>query len=132
MAAEPTSVGSIGLTALLVALLGPASGEYAAIVFAALAGAMWPLSTMQGTTKRSGAFFLIKIVITAVVLTGGATYWLEQNYNFPARYGMTVVAFIIGALGNGWGPVIDGVRDAVVAIVIRFGKGPDTNRSEGQ
>lgn len=121
MAAEPTSAGSVGIAALLIALLGPLGGEYTAIVFAALAGAMWPLSTMAGTSKASGAFFLFRVVFTAVILTGSATYWLESTYGFPARYGMAVVAFLIGALGNGWGPVLNGLRDGLAAFAGKIG-----------
>lgn len=116
MAAEPTSAGSASIAALLVALLGPLGGEYAAIVFAALGGALWPLQTMEGINKKSGAFFLLRVVITAVLITGAATYWLETTYGFPARHGMTVVAFGIGAMGNGLGSVIDSLRAGLAAM----------------
>jgi hypothetical protein len=129
MAAEPTTAGSIGITALLVALLGPLGGEYAAIVFAALAGALWPLlstkagETGQGgtpTSRRGGALFLAKIVFTAVVLTGSLTYLIEEHYSVPARHVTPVVAFLIGALGNGWGPVLEAFGSGLSSMVGRF------------
>jgi hypothetical protein len=119
MTAEPTAAGSIGITALLIALLGPVGGEYATIVFAALAGAMWPLLTMKDATRMQAVGFLLRVVITAVVLTGSATYYLENHYGFPARHGMSVVAFVIGSFGNGWGPVLDGLRDALQSLLQR-------------
>ncbi len=120
MAAEPTSAGSAGIAAILIALMGPLGGEYSAIIFAALGGALWPLSTMKGTTKRSGAFFLFRIVTTAVLLTSVGTYILEHNYGLPALHGMTIVAFVIGALGNGWSPVLSALRDGIAAFFKTF------------
>lgn len=121
MAAEPTSAGSLSIAALLIAILGPLGGEYAAIVFAALGGALWPLQTMKGISKGAGAFFLFRVVVTAVLVTGAATYWLENTYQFPARYGMTLVAFGIGAMGNGVGTVIDGLRAGLAALARTLG-----------
>lgn len=116
MAAEPTSAGSASIAALLVALLGPLGGEYAAIVFAALGGALWPLQTMEGLNGKSGAFFLLRVVTTAVLITGAITYWLETTYEFPARHGMTLVAFGVGAMGNGMGSIIDSLRAGLAAM----------------
>lgn len=121
MAAEPTSAGSLSVSALLIAILGPLGGEYAAIIFAALGGALWPLQTMKGINKRAGAFFLFRVVVTAVLVTGAATYWLETRYGFPARHGMTVVAFLVGAMGNGVGSVIDGLRAGLAAMAKALG-----------
>jgi hypothetical protein len=115
MAPEPTSAGSTGIAALLIAILGPLGGEYAAIIFAALGGALWPLQTMKDVSKKKGAFFLFRVVITAVLITGSATYWLEAKYELPALHGMTVVAFFIGAMGNGFGSVIDALRAGLAA-----------------
>ncbi len=53
--AEPTTASGISITALLIALLGPLAGQYTVIVMAALAGALWPLSTMDLPTRRAGA-----------------------------------------------------------------------------
>ena len=118
MATEPAS-GSVSLTVLLIALLGPAAGQYALIVFAALGGSLWPLATMNGVSKVAGALFLLRIVATAVILTGSAAYYLEHKYNVPAVHGMAVVAFLIGALGNGWDAVLNGIRAAFVVAVQR-------------
>ena len=121
MATEPTSAGSLSISALLIAILGPLGGEYAAIIFAALGGALWPLQTMKGVSKKTGAFFLFRVVVTAVLITGSATYWLETSYGFPARHGMTVVAFLVGAMGNGVGSVIDGLRAGLAAMARTLG-----------
>lgn len=119
MSTEPAS-GSISLTVLLIAFLGPAAGQYALIVFAALGGSLWPLATMGNIGKFGGAMFLLRIVATAVILTGSAAYYLEHQYNVPAVHGMAVVAFLIGALGNGWDTVLSGVRSAFVTAASRL------------
>lgn len=115
--AEPTTASGISVTALLIALLGPLAGQYAVIVMAALAGALWPLSTMELPSRRAGAAFLFRIVASAVLLSGSAAWYLETNYAVPAIHGMAVVAFLIGAMGNGWAPVFKAMRDGLSAFV---------------
>lgn len=123
--AEPTSTGGITLTVFLITLLGPFAGPYAVIVMASLLGAMWPLSVMPDMTKKAGAFFLLRVVSTAVVLSTSASYFLEAHYGFPVIHGMSVVAFAIGAFGNGWNPVFSALRQGAGAIakqVVKSGK----------
>lgn len=117
--AEP-STSTLSITALAIALLGPMAGPYALIVFAALAGALWPLSTMPTVTRAQGAVFLLRIVATSVTLTGGAAYWIETRYQVPAVQSLAFVAWGIGAMGNGWRPVLQGLRNAVVNVVGKF------------
>ena len=119
--AEPTSTSGVTLTVLLISLLGPFAGPYALIVMASLLGAMWPLSVMPGITKKAGAFFLLRIVSAAVILTASAAWYLETSYGFPAVHGMAVVAFFIGALGNGWGPVLSALRQGIAAAAKGIG-----------
>ena len=118
--AEP-STSTLSITALAIALLGPMAGPYALIVFAALAGALWPLSTLPTVTRMQGAAFLVRVVAGAVVLTGSAAYLIESIYKVPAIESFALVAFGIGAVGNGWRPVLQGLRGALVNLVNRFG-----------
>ena len=55
MAEPTTTAGGISITAVLIALLGPLAGQYTVIVMAALAGALWPLSTMELPPRSAGA-----------------------------------------------------------------------------
>lgn len=114
--AEPNTSG-ISITALFIAVLGPLAGQYSLIVMSALAGALWPLSTMGGTTRRDGALFLLRVVVTAIFLTGTAAWFLEDAFSLPIYEGMAVVSFCIGALGNGWRKVFVGLRDGLSAIM---------------
>jgi hypothetical protein len=118
--AEPSAT-SLSITALAIAVLGPMAGPYALIVFAALAGALWPLSTMPTVTRAQGAAFLLRVVALAVVLTGTAAYWIESTYKVPAVESVSLVAFLIGAVGNGWRPVLQSLRGALVNLVNRLG-----------
>lgn len=121
--AEPTSTaaGGVSLIIILTSVLGPLLGPYAVIVMASLLGAMWPLSVMPDTTRISGAFFLARVISTAVVLTASAAWYLEAKFGFPAVHGMAVVAFFIGALGNGWAPVFYALRQGLAAVARGIG-----------
>lgn len=104
---EPTSTSGLSLAALAIAILGPAAGPYALIVFAALAGALWPLSAATTMTRKAGAGLLLRCTTLAVVMTGGISMLIESYQGIPASEALAPVAFLIGALGNGWRPVID-------------------------
>jgi hypothetical protein len=118
--AEP-SASSLSITALAIAVMGPAAGPYALIVFAALAGALWPLSTMPTATRAQGAAFLLRVVSGAVVVTASVAYGIERLYSVPVVESLALVAFGIGAMGNGWRPVLQGLRGALVNLVSRLG-----------
>lgn len=121
--AEPTSTSGLSLAVLAVALLGPAAGPYVLIVFAALSGALWPLSVTATMTRASGAWLLIRCTLMAVVLTGALSMWLQSRYKIPANEALAPVAFGIGALGNGWRPVFEAMGKALRALVGRIGGG---------
>jgi len=119
--AEPTTTAGISLTALAVALLGPLAGPYALIIFAALAGALWPLSMVDTETRRAGAWLLVRCTLTAVVLTGVVAAVISTQWGYAPSETLAPVAFFIGALGNGWRPVFTAVGGAISAVVTRLG-----------
>lgn len=108
--AEPTSSGaSIGLAAVMVALLGPAAGEYAAILFAALAGSLWPLAVAEGVSRSQGALLVIRLVLTSVALTGVLAWAIEHHWSVPVTTSIAPVAFFVAALGDHWRSLIAAV-----------------------
>lgn len=119
--AEPTTTTGISLTALAVAVAGPVFGPYSAILFAALAGSLWPLSSAEGLSRVSGAWLLLRCVLTSVVLTGAIAAAVGTHYDLPTTELLSPVAFFIGALGNGWRPVFSAVAGSLAAIAGRFG-----------
>lgn len=123
--AEPTTTTSaaFGLTALSVALLGPLAGPYALICFAALSGAMWPLSAAGTSTRMAGAGLLLRCTLTALVLTAFLASVIERLAGLPSLEILAPVAFAVGALGNGWRPVFDALGAAVASLIGRAGVG---------
>lgn len=116
---EPTSTASLSLTVLAVAVAGPLAGPYAVIVFAAMAGAMWPLSAHTTGSKLAGAWLLLRCTLTAVFMTAILAKLLEKHAGVPVNEGLAPVAFAIGALGNGWRPVFEALSGAMSALVGR-------------
>lgn len=122
--AEPTATSAgISLTMLSVALLGPMAGPYALIVFASLAGALWPLSTAETASSMAGAWLLLRCTLTAVVLTVFLARIAERMWGFPVNESLAPVAFLISALGNGWRPVLDAFGLAIAALLGKFSEG---------
>lgn len=121
--AEPTvtTTAGISLTTIAVALLGPLAGPYAVIVFAALAGAMWPLSASTTPGRMAGAWLLLRCTLMAVICTGVLASLLERWMHVPVNEGLAPVALVIGALGNGWRPVFEAVGSAMSALAGRAG-----------
>ena len=99
---EPTTSTGAGIVAVSVAILGPMAGEYAVIVLAALAGSLWALSRLSTASRVDAALLILRLVLTAVVLAGGAAWWLQTQYAWPAQQMLAPVAFAIGAVGDRW------------------------------
>ena len=121
--AEPTSTSGMSLAVLAIAVLGPMVGPYAVIIFAALAGAMWPLSSAETISRASGAWLLIRVTTTAVVLTVFLAAAIERNWGLPALEALAPVALMIGALGNGWRVVWDALAGAIRTLLERLAGG---------
>ena len=121
---EPTSTSGLSLAAVSIALLGPMAGPYALIVFAALAGALWPLSASETISKAAGAKLLLRCTLTAVALTYAMALVLQSQWQIPAVEALSPVAFMIGALGNGWRPVFEAVGSGLSLLVARISGQP--------
>ncbi len=96
--AEPQT----SLAAVFVALISPLTGPFSVIVFAALAGATWPLASASTATRWQGAFLLLRLVLTSVALTGFIAYLVEQQSGYPANKVLAPVAFLIAWFGDAW------------------------------
>lgn len=119
---EPTSTSAgLSLAAVAIALLGPMAGPYLVIVFAAMGGALWPLSVADTASRAAGAWLLLRYTLTALALTSALAALAEQQWQIPAIESLAPVAFFIGALGNGWRPVFDALALALQALAGRVG-----------
>lgn len=105
--AEPTSTAGTSLVAVAGVLVGPIAGDYAVIVFASLAGSLWALARGPSMSRGEGARLVLRVLLTAVALTGGAALWLEHNYHWPAKHLLAPLAFIVGLFGDRWTALVD-------------------------
>lgn len=112
----------ISPTAVIVAGAAPFTGQYAVIVFAALAGALWPLAAAKTATRLEAAMLLVRLVGTAAALTYAVAWLLEQKAGVPASVALSPVAFLIAAIGNRWGLLFDEAVERA-RRVIRGGNG---------
>lgn len=113
---EPTSTSAgNGLAALAIAIAGPMAGPYALIVFAALAGALWPLSEDAAGTRRAGAWLMLRVVAMAVVFASLVAHLVQKYAGIDPDLALAPIAFAFGALGNGWRPVLAVFAGAVRA-----------------
>lgn len=115
--AEPSSSGT-GLVALAIAALGPTFGEYGLIVFAALGGSLWALGRREAAAPIVGARFLLKIVVSAVLLTGFIAAALERYTSLSAPQWLAPVAFAIGFFGDNWSNMGQSIVDAIRNFLI--------------
>lgn len=104
-------------TAVLVAAASTFFGTYAVIIFAALAGALWPLSGAKTATRTDGALLLLRLVLTAAALTGFVAWAVEKNLGLPASEAMAPVAFVIAAVGDRWRDILDSIVERVRSII---------------
>ena len=120
--AEPLSsaAGSASLAVVAVALLGPLAGPYVVIVFAALAGSLWPLSASSTKTRSAGAWLVLRCTTLAVVLTSGISEYLANAYGVAPGNTLAPVALAIGAMGNGWRPVFAALSEGVAMLASRL------------
>lgn len=101
--AEPTSTAvgaAASLTGGLVVLLGPVLGPWVAVLLAAFIGALWTLGRTDTPSRITAALLLGRIVLTAMVLTGGLAAVLAGLWSWSLDHILPGVAFTIGALGD--------------------------------
>lgn len=113
-----------------IAVLAPLFGNNALIIMSALAGAMWPLSVRESRGRMDSAFFLLRLVCTAAVLTGFTAHVIEQRFGYHSQEIISPVAFCIGAVGDRWRTIITDCVGYVREFLIRKGKGDAGNSGE--
>ena len=120
-----SAAGSANLAVVAVALLGPLAGPYTVIVFASLAGSLWPLSAAHTLTRSAGAWLVLRCTTLAVVLTSGVSEYLSSAHGIAPGDSLAPVALFIGAMGNGWRPVFSSLSDGVGLAAARLSKHAD-------
>jgi len=121
--AEPTTsiaATSLSVTTVAVFVAGPIFGPWVAVVGLALAGALWPLGAAETPTRAAAAWLLLRCTLTAIALTGAISAYAEIHFGITPGSAQGVIAFLIGALGNGWKPVFESVSSLAVALIGRL------------
>lgn len=114
--------GTPTATAYWIAVLAPMFGNNALIIMSALAGAMWPLSVRESRGRLDSAFFMLRLVCTAAVLTGFTAHIIEQKFGYHSQEIISPVAFAIGAVGDRWRTIFSDCVDYARQILLRKGK----------
>jgi hypothetical protein len=131
---EPSSSTATGLVALAIAMFGgsAAAGEFGAVVFGALAGSMWAMKAGEPKGRMGSAWLVLKLVMTALVMTWMVAWWLREEYALPPTETLGVVAFCLAAVGDKWhslgGVIFNTFRD----LFARFAKGREPPTRDGQ
>ena len=100
--AEPTSTSAAGIAALFAAMLGPTFGPYAVIIWASLAGAMWPLAKRKTASRFEATTFVLRVVATATIVTMPLAFVAETKFGVPAHHALGLVALGVGMAGDEW------------------------------
>lgn len=112
---EPTSsVASGASTAAVIMLTSAAAGDYALIVLGGVAGVMHSISRVTLESKVDGAWYVLRWVFTAVILTGGISFMLDKYLGIPAGNWPGVVAFSITFFADRWAVLADKLLDSLV------------------
>lgn len=112
--AEPHSTGTTLMVGAVVAS-APLAGDYAVIVFASLAGALWPLSAASGITRMAGAMLVTRLVMTASALTWFVARLIELQYGIPMGHLLSPVAFVIAMMGDNWRKVVGALESVLTS-----------------
>lgn len=116
--AEPTSTAAgVTLTGGLVVLLGPVLGPWVTVLLAAFIGALWTLGRVDTPSRIKAALLLSRIVLTALVLTGGVAAVLAQFMAWSLDHVLPGVAFTLGALGDKFHGLREAAANRIRALI---------------
>lgn len=92
-------------------------GGHATVLFAALAGSLWPLSTREAGGRMGGAMFVLRLVLTSFVLTSLVSSLVESQIGWKVGVSSSPVAFMIAAMGDAWKPIFQKFADRISALL---------------
>lgn len=100
---DPTAALTVLTAAVFGAELSQIIGPYAVIILAATTGAGWGLGRCLPMTRAQGAWYFLKLNLTALLVTvpiaTGAQALLSLE---EANWLLVPVGILIGAVGNSW------------------------------
>ncbi|WP_298929267.1 hypothetical protein [uncultured Ramlibacter sp.] len=127
MAPATPAEAATGIVAALILILGPEVGTYALILFGALIGTMHSVAKVNfdtlagmGGPKIKAAFYMVRWMGAAVVLTAFVAALIVHYTGFPADRWPGVIAFGITFLADKWPGWVAAAGEAIAA---RLGRG---------
>lgn len=117
---EPTSTAlgvAASLTGGFVVLLGPILGPWVTVLLAAFSGALWTVGRVETPSRMTAALFLVRVMLTALVLTGGVAAVLANFMAWSLDHVLPGVAFTIGALGDKFHSLRDAAASRLRALI---------------
>lgn len=85
------------LTSAFIAVLGPALGPFALLLFGAAAGSFLAMSKAPAMTRWEGARFVFIGMGLSLALSGLCVWLLERFTAIPGHLALVPVAFVIAA-----------------------------------
>lgn len=98
----------------MLAIAPQDTSMYLLTVFGGFVGALHSVARIETPTRAAAALYILKWVMSAVVLTSLAAYLIETWSGFPAQRWPGVVAFLITFLADRWPQWLDRILSARV------------------
>lgn len=91
--------GGASLVGGLIVLAGPQLGPWLAVIAASFVGSLWTLGAADTQDKWRAGLLLLRVNLTALVLTGCASVPVVSYNLLPHEYALPAMAFTLGAIG---------------------------------
>ena len=87
------------------------------VLLAAFSGALWTMGRAETESRMTAAWLLARVMLTAVVLTGGVAALLAQFMVWSLDHVLPAVAFLIGAMGDKIGSLREAAAQRLRALI---------------
>lgn len=100
---DPTAAATALLAVIFGSELSAIIGPYAVITLAASCGAAWGLGRCGPMTKRDGAWYFLKLNLTALLVTVPIASGVQKMLGWEeANWLLVPVGLLVGGVGNSW------------------------------
>lgn len=103
---DPTAAITVLMAAFFGAELSQIIGPYAVIILAATTGAGWGLGRCPPMTRSQGAWYFLKLNLTALLVTVPISSAAQSLFELKeANWLLVPVGLLVGGVGDSW-PVV--------------------------
>ena len=102
--ADPAAIVASGsmIAGAVGAIADPTVGDYAVVLFCALAGAFVSVSKRESMAMRSDVIAMLRGIAIAAVFGWMATHYVAMHTTLPVRIVLGPVSFLIAFIGDDW------------------------------